>query len=502
MPQSGIVKYHVKLSYNVDGLVERADLIGAIFGQTEGLLGPEMNLNELQRVSKIGRIEVNTRTTSNTTSGDVLLPMSTDIDTSALIAAAIESIDKVGPFDCSFKLDAIDDVRAAKKEDIVKRAKEIRRKWATKTISEGDTMLKDVHEVAAGKLQTYGKSRLTCSSDIDTSPWIILVEGRADVINLLRAGYSNAIAIEGARIDESIKDLCKSKDTVVAFMDGDRSGGFILRELKSLVRVDYELRADPGIEVEEMTPQRVSEILDPVAEEIKGGRAQQGTGPSLAQGQDQPPPRRRDRDWRDRDRDRDRDRGRDRDRDWRDRDRDRGRDRDRDWRDRDRDRGRDRDRDWRDRDRDRGRDRDRDRGRDRDRDWRDHDRDSDRDRERPPQERPPPPPQPEPRQDAAPEDEALAGIARPVYESINESLEAVALDDAGREVFRVPISELVAKMSGQSGIKHLVLDGIITQRLLDASKTAGVGCVVGHRIARLTNPGGIDLKTFNELGIS
>ena len=158
MPQSGIVKYHVKLSYNVDGLVERADLIGAIFGQTEGLLGPEMNLNELQRVSKIGRIEVNARTTSNTTSGDVLIPMSTDIDTSALIAAAIESIDKVGPFDCSFKLDAIDDVRAAKKEDIVRRAKEIRRKWATKTISEGDTMLKDVHEVAAGKLPRIAKS--------------------------------------------------------------------------------------------------------------------------------------------------------------------------------------------------------------------------------------------------------------------------------------------------------------------------------------------------------
>ena len=123
MPQSGIVKYHVKLSYEVDGLVERADIIGAIFGQTEGLLGPEMNLNELQRVSKIGRIEVNTTNTSNTTKGDALIPMSTDIDTCALIAAAIESIDKVGPFDCHFQLDAIDDVRAAKKDDIVKRAK-------------------------------------------------------------------------------------------------------------------------------------------------------------------------------------------------------------------------------------------------------------------------------------------------------------------------------------------------------------------------------------------
>jgi DNA primase len=186
--KSGIVKYHVKLSFEVDGLVERADIIGAIFGQTEGLLGPEMNLNELQRVSKVGRIEVNTKSTSNTTNGDALIPMSTDIDTCALIAAGIESIDKVGPFDCVFKLEAIDDVRAAKKDDIVRRAKEIKQRWATKTVSEGESMLKDVHEGDSKRLSTYGPSKLTCSSGVFESKWIILVEGRADVINLLRAG--------------------------------------------------------------------------------------------------------------------------------------------------------------------------------------------------------------------------------------------------------------------------------------------------------------------------
>ena len=125
MPSAGIVKYHVKLSFDVDGLVERADIIGAIFGQTEGLLGPEMNLNELQRLSKVGRIEVTATSTTNTTKGDALIPMSTDVDTSALIAAAIESIDKVGPFDCKFKLIAIEDVRATQTNENIKRAKEI-----------------------------------------------------------------------------------------------------------------------------------------------------------------------------------------------------------------------------------------------------------------------------------------------------------------------------------------------------------------------------------------
>ncbi len=380
MPQSGIVKYHVKLSYNVDGLVERADIIGAIFGQTEGLLGPEMNLNELQRVSKIGRIEVNSRSTANTTTGEALLPMSTDIDTCALIAAAIESIDKVGPFDCKFKLDAIDDVRAAKKDDIVKRAKEIKQIWATKTVSEGDTMLKDVHEGTSGEVTTYGPSKLHCGSGVFDSNWIILVEGRADVINLLRAGYDNALAIEGAKIDESIKDLCGSKDKVVAFLDGDRAGGFILKELKSVVNLDYELRADDGVEVEELTPQRIDEILRPVADALSGK-----TAPATIRNED---------------------------------------------------------------------------------------------------------------------DKPIADLASKIYPNLNETLEAIALDTDQKEIFKVPISELVTKLSSQSGIKYLILDGIITQRLLESAKNVGVECVIGHRVAKLTNTSGLTLKTFSELGLA
>ena len=380
MPYTGIVKYHVKLSFDVDGLVERADIIGAIFGQTEGLLGPEMNLNELQRVSKVGRIEVTTTSTENTTNGNVLLPMSTDVDTCALISAAIESIDKVGPFDCSFKLDAIDDVRASKKEDIVRRAKEIKQKWSTKSVSEGDTMLKDVHESIAGKVTTYGPNKLPCSTGVFDSPWIILVEGRADIINLLRAGFDNALAINGATIDESIKEMCKSKKKIVAFLDGDRAGGMILQELKSVVNVDIELRADSGIEVEELTPQRVADILKDTNIEMK----KLGTGsPTISE-----------------------------------------------------------------------------------------------------------------------DDKSLATVISKIYPDLNETLESVALDDNDNQLFKIPISELVNKLSTQTGVKYLILDGIITQRLLDNAKTSGIGCIVGHRAAKLSNLGDVKIKTFTELGIS
>jgi len=381
LPATGIVKYHVKLSFDVDGLVEKADIIGAIFGQTEGLLGPEMNLNELQKVSKVGRIEVNTTTTASQTKGDTLLPMSTDINTAALIAAAIESIDKVGPFQANFKLEAIDDVRSAKKKEIVDRAKEIVQKWSTKTISEGDEMLKDVSEVGgSGKLTTFGREKLACGSGIFDSPWIILVEGRADVINLLRAGFDNALAIEGARIDESIKDLCNSKKKVVAFLDGDRAGGFILKELKSLVQVDVVHRAPDGVEVEELTPIQIVEILKDTAEDMK----KETVMPTLKD----------------------------------------------------------------------------------------------------------------------PKDEPIANVAKKVYTDLNESLEAVALDESLNELLKVPVSEVVGKLTSGSGIKYLVLDGIITQRLLDAAKQAGIEYVIGHRVANLKSTDGLILKTFTELGVA
>src|SRR5438093_5919729 len=220
-----------------------------------------MNLNELQKVSKVGRIEVNVDTKSNTTKGDALLPMSTDISTAALISAAIESIDKVGPFQGKFLLVGIDDIRAIKKKIIVDRAKKIIQEWATKTISEGEEMLRDVYDASKpGKLTTFGKAQLACGTGVFDSPYIILVEGRADVINLLRAGFDNSIAIEGARIDETVTKLTDGK-RVVAFLDGDRAGDLILKELHGLVKIDKVLRAPPGREVEECTPIEIAEIL-------------------------------------------------------------------------------------------------------------------------------------------------------------------------------------------------------------------------------------------------
>ena len=435
MPTTGIVKYHVKLKFDVDGLVEKADIIGAIFGQTEGLLGPEMNLNELQKVSKVGRIEVNVETKGNMTKGDALIPMSTDISTAALIAAAIESIDKVGPFPAKFGLVGIDDIRAIKKKVIVDRAKKIVQDWATRTISEGDEMLKDVYDASKpGKLTSFGKAQLACGTGVFDSPWIILVEGRADVVNLLRAGFDNAIAIEGARIDETVTKLTEGK-RVVAFLDGDRAGDLILKELHGVVKIDKVLRAPPGKEVEECTPLEISEILKDAFSPEEVPSVQQPVYPTNQsphyhhQQQHQHHYERRN--------------------------------------------------------------------------YR-RERDQQEDYSAPPSR------QPEALESAAQtskgtlvEDSAeIVSAVRDVYPQINETLEAVLLDGSMNTLLKVPVSEVIKRLNSAEGGKLLVIDGIVTQRLVDAADRAGIEYIIGHRMTDLKKPSDIRIRTFGDIGIS
>jgi DNA primase len=429
IPNTGIVKYHVKLKFDVDGLVEKADIIGAIFGQTEGLLGPEMNLNELQKVSKVGRIEVNVDSKSNSARGDALIPMSTDISTAALIAAAIESIDKVGPFQAKFSLIGIDDIRAIKKKIIVDRAKKIVQEWATKTISEGEEMLKDVYDASKpGKLTTFGKAQLACGVGVYDSDWIILVEGRADVINLLRAGYDNAIAIEGAKIDETILKLTQGK-RIIAFIDGDRAGDLILKELQGLVKIDKIYRAPSGREVEECTPLEISDILKDVEEYIKNIHSikfnpdnQIKINNNIHNSVNQNQINHVDTKYLTNN-----------------------------------------------------------------------------------------------QQDKVnmeisstkktttttinEEDEVISTIKQ-VFPEINETLEAMIFDKSLKTILKVPVSDIVKKVFDIKGGKLLVIDGIITQRLVEAANKAGIQFIIGHRTSSLKKPiNNIYIQTFSDIGI-
>ena len=261
MPDSAIVKYLVKLRFDVDGVVEKADLIGAIFGQTEGLFGPEMNLNELQKTWKVGRIEINLESKNDKTWGAILIPMSTDVSTAALIAAAVESVDKVGPCSARVILEGIEDVRASKRAQIADRAKDIMKEWSSRTSSEGENLLKDVQEsTKRARVVNFGVENLPAGPGVYTADGVYIVEGRADVVLFLRAGIENVVAVEGTSIPQAVIDLSRKK-RIIAVLDGDRGGDLIEKELAQVMKVEKVIRAPDGKEVEDLTPIEVHQML-------------------------------------------------------------------------------------------------------------------------------------------------------------------------------------------------------------------------------------------------
>jgi len=242
-------------------VVEKADLIGAIFGQTEGLFGPEMNLNELQKTWKVGRIEINLESKNDKTYGQILIPMSTDVSTAALIAAAVESVDKVGPCSARVILEGIEDVRASKRAQIADRAKDIMKEWSSRTLSEGENVLKDVQEsTKRARVVNFGVENLPAGPGVYTSDGVYIVEGRADVVLFLRAGIENVVAIEGTNIPQSVIDLSRKK-RIIAILDGDRGGDLIEKELAQVMKVEKVIRAPDGKEVEDLTPIEVHQML-------------------------------------------------------------------------------------------------------------------------------------------------------------------------------------------------------------------------------------------------
>jgi len=253
------IKYLIEADFTANGLVEKPDVIGAIFGQTEGLLGQDLDLRELQRTGRIGRIEVILKETKGKTNGKITIPSSLDGSETALIAAAIETIERIGPCESSIKLKAVKDIRAVKRDYVVDRAKRILSKLIEDEIPNTTELTEKIKEsVRVAEITEY--KGLPCGSDILTSDELIIVEGRADVLALLKNGIKNVIATGGATIPEPMIELSKEKITTV-FLDGDRGGDLILKELTQLASLDYVARAPEGKEVEELTKKEIFKAL-------------------------------------------------------------------------------------------------------------------------------------------------------------------------------------------------------------------------------------------------
>ncbi len=255
------VKYVIKANLQANGLVEKPDVIGAIFGQTEGLLGDELDLRELQKSGRIGRIEVDLETRSGKTFGVITIPSSLDRVETAIIAAAVETVDRIGPCEAKITVEAIEDTRMMKRQYVIERAKEILQRLIHEVLPESKTIAEKVREeVKSAELIEYGPERLPAGPAVDESDHIIVVEGRADVLNLLKANIENVISLKGKDIPKTVIDLSKEK-IITVFVDGDRGGDLIVKSLAEVADIDYVARAPDGKEVEELTRKEILACL-------------------------------------------------------------------------------------------------------------------------------------------------------------------------------------------------------------------------------------------------
>jgi len=254
-------KYQIRARITAEGVIDKPDVVGAVFGQTEGLLGEELDLRDLQKSGRIGRIEVEIDSRKGKSEGEIVIPSSLDQVETAILASGLETVDRIGPCRAKIEVVSVEDIRIAKRQKVVERAKELLARIQEGSKGVGVDLTEAVRKaVQVEEITTYGAEHLPAGPNIDQADALIVVEGRSDVLNLLRCGIKNVIAVEGTSVPQTVKDLSRGK-TVTVFTDGDRAGELILREMLQTMDIDFVARAPRGSEVEELTQKQLLKCL-------------------------------------------------------------------------------------------------------------------------------------------------------------------------------------------------------------------------------------------------
>ena len=255
-------KYVIRAKIEIDGVVDKPDVVGAIFGQTEGLLGEDLDLRELQRTGRIGRIQIAVKSEGGSSKGEIVIPVSLNKTATAILAAALETVDRVGPCTAKVTLEKLEDMRGAKRRRVVSRAISILKGWEEEIAPGSEEITGEVTRAKKKAVEKFGPDNLPAGPELENSEEIIIVEGRADVINLMKSGIENTVAVEGTHVPRSVAELTRRKGkTIVAFLDGDRGGDLILRELMQVAKIDYIARAPEGKEVENLARPEILKAL-------------------------------------------------------------------------------------------------------------------------------------------------------------------------------------------------------------------------------------------------
>ena len=256
-------KYVIHATIKADGTVARKDVVGAIFGQTEGLRGEDLQLRKLQRTGRIGHVDVNLNNNKGRVKGEIIMTSSIDQVSTAVIGAALETIDRIGPCKAIIRVQRIENVNSAKRDTVIDRAKSLLMGMIESGADESKNILDEVRAVLTVDTETE-ISGMTAGPNVKGSEAIIIVEGRNDVRNLLKFGIKNSIATMGSGIKPELIELASKKKSVTAFLDGDRGGRLLLMEIsgslgKSLTHVAM---APQSREVEHLEGKVVTKCLN------------------------------------------------------------------------------------------------------------------------------------------------------------------------------------------------------------------------------------------------
>ena len=261
-------KYVIKASIRANGVVNKSDVVGAVVGQTEGLLGDELDLRDLQKSGRMGRVEVEIKSDKGKSTGEIVISSSMDQVETSVFAAALETVERVGPCKATVKVTALDDSRATKREVIIERARSLLLSLIKDSRSAGSNITDTVRQVLQTEEIVRFKGKLPAGPNVESSDAVIVVEGRGDVLNLLKHGIKNSVAVEGTNIPKEVVDLSKER-TVTAFVDGDRGGEMIIQELLQVAEIDFISRAPDNTEVEYLTHKQIMKSLrDKVTAEL------------------------------------------------------------------------------------------------------------------------------------------------------------------------------------------------------------------------------------------
>ena len=261
-------KYVIKASIRANGVVNKSDVVGAVFGQTEGLLGDELDLRDLQKSGRMGRVEVEIKSDKGKSTGEIIISSSMDQVETSVFAAALETVERVGPCKATVKILALEDSRSTKREVIIERARSLLINLIKDSRTAGSTITDTVRQALQTEEIVRFKGKLPAGPNVESSDAVILVEGRGDVLNLLKHGIKNSVAVEGTNIPKEVVGLSKER-TVTAFVDGDRGGEMIIQELLQVAEIDFIARAPDNTEVEHLTHKQIMKSLrDKVTAEL------------------------------------------------------------------------------------------------------------------------------------------------------------------------------------------------------------------------------------------